>query len=36
MGDGIYPRPAYEDPVAAVEWLVRVFGFTEQAEPQRL
>jgi uncharacterized glyoxalase superfamily protein PhnB len=30
MGDGIYPRLAYEDAPAAVEWLVRVFGFVER------
>ena len=28
----IYPRLAYEDELAAVDWLVRVFGFTERRE----
>ena len=28
----MYPRLAYEDEWAAVEWLVRVFGFTERRE----
>jgi len=28
----MYPRLAYEDELAAVDWLVRVFGFTERRE----
>ena len=32
----IYPRLAYEDPAAAVEWLIRVFGFAERTRKDNL
>ena len=32
----IYPRLAYEDPAAAVDWLVRVFGFRESTRKDNL
>ena len=32
----LYPRLAYEDEAAAVEWLVRVFGFKEAARKDNL
>ena len=32
----LYPRLAYEDQAAAVEWLVRVFGFKEATRKDNL
>ena len=36
MNHDLYPRLAYEDDQAAVEWLTRVFGFKEATRKENL
>ena len=36
MNRDLYPRLAYEDDQAAVEWLTRVFGFKEATRKENL